>query len=841
MAISISYVNSLGRPIRLGRELGRGGEGAVFESPDVGHERVVKIYHDPLKPNKQAKLSAMVRVGTTDLFANSTWPTDTVHDAHKREIVGILMPRMAGYQEIHVLYGPAHRKKEFPDADWAFLVIAARNIAAATAKFHALGHVIGDINPNNVVVSAKAEVKLIDCDSFQINASGQHYLCDVGVPHFTPPELHNINFDKTLRTPNHDNFGLAVLCFHLLFMGRHPFSGRYLNGAREMPIEQAIREYRFAYGRTAATREMMPPPDSLPFETIPTEMQRMFWQAFTIPQTYSVIRPSAAQWMQQLDSLRNTITECPDQPAHKYPRSLSSCPWCSLESKARIFFFNPKIKSRPAFDFAGTWSRITTVTPPDNPSLPAFTFTLTPRPIAFPSEYSPRQVLAHCQNQKQLREVAVSAATKRLDKAQQQWTQHVTDKSFVDKLNDLRQNRDKYQLYEQRFAAQMKSIESQVRGLQLHDFLDGFYIRRTKLKGIGSTHVAGLASYGIETAADVSWAKVHAVPGFGDVKTSTMVNWRSSLEKQFIFNPTKVSGLSAIVQLRAQHSATLLPIERLLQAGAEELETIKQKLISWEKQLVAELENILKDVEQAKVDLAFAEQETRKAELAAYEFEQTLRRAEQERELAEKRKIDQDLFETEQERKRLANERRIEDEERRKAEQERLLETLNQQGHFQRESDIKIASKTRRTAFFPVVLLILWLTLLLGIFVASLTQERNTSDDLPRVITIIPSTATPFANLLPTVTPTKTPNNPSALSPDSQPPTLATPSITIIVLPDSRTVNVYKGPSDTEPIVSELVHGQPVIITGKTSSGLWCSVKLLDETKGWVRCEIFIK
>ena len=31
---------------------------------------------------------------------------------------------------------------------------------------------------------------------------------------------------------NHDNFGLAVLIFQLLFMGRHPFSGRYQRPGR---------------------------------------------------------------------------------------------------------------------------------------------------------------------------------------------------------------------------------------------------------------------------------------------------------------------------------------------------------------------------------------------------------------------------------------------------------------------------------------------------------------------------------------------------------------------------------------------------------------------------------
>jgi DNA-binding helix-hairpin-helix protein with protein kinase domain len=48
---------------------------------------------------------------------------------------------------------------------------------------------VGDINPGNVVVSQQAVVKLIDSDSFQVALDGRVFRCEVGVAHFTPPEL----------------------------------------------------------------------------------------------------------------------------------------------------------------------------------------------------------------------------------------------------------------------------------------------------------------------------------------------------------------------------------------------------------------------------------------------------------------------------------------------------------------------------------------------------------------------------------------------------------------------------------------------------------------------------
>ena len=92
------------------------------------------------------------------------------------------------------------------------------NVARSIASVHATGCVIGDINSQGVLVSDAATVSLIDSDSFQVAEALRTFLCEVGVPEFTPPELQGKNFDHVKRTSNHDAFGLAVLIFQLLFM-----------------------------------------------------------------------------------------------------------------------------------------------------------------------------------------------------------------------------------------------------------------------------------------------------------------------------------------------------------------------------------------------------------------------------------------------------------------------------------------------------------------------------------------------------------------------------------------------------------------------------------------------
>src|SRR5512137_1938790 len=141
---------------------------------------VAKIYARRPDDQTQLKLAAMVQLGTDELASFAAWPQRLLLDAKTRAVLGFLMPRVDGHREIHALYGPTARKAAFPDASWSFLVRAARNVAAAFDTVHRHGH---------VVVSRKATVRLIDCDSFQITHLGHTYPCRVGVPLFTPPEL----------------------------------------------------------------------------------------------------------------------------------------------------------------------------------------------------------------------------------------------------------------------------------------------------------------------------------------------------------------------------------------------------------------------------------------------------------------------------------------------------------------------------------------------------------------------------------------------------------------------------------------------------------------------------
>ena len=274
------------------------------------------------------------------------------------------MPRISGYQAAHLLYSPKSRRTSFPEAQFPFIVHSTANIARAFAAIHDAGQVIGDVNHGNLLVSEYATVALIDCDSFEVTDHNTVYPCLVGVPTYTPPELQGGSFQGIRRTKQHDAFGLAVLIFHMLFLGRHPFAGIYRNGTADMTIEEAITQYRFAYSLNTSSTQMQPPPSAPRLADFPPILSDLFIRAFSRAGPNGG-RPSAPEWIPPLVALSQNLKQCDANTSHHFSNHLVACPWCRVERMVGIPMFGIRLVlvGTEQFDISGAWAQIEAVRP----------------------------------------------------------------------------------------------------------------------------------------------------------------------------------------------------------------------------------------------------------------------------------------------------------------------------------------------------------------------------------------------------------------------------------------------------------------------------------------------
>ncbi len=338
------YTDDLGKNIILGKELGIGGEGAVYE---IANEPncVAKIYNKRAfeKEDKATKIKAMCNLYDKNLDQYSAFPQRCIYDTNGN-FVGFIMKKVSNSEIMLKLYNISERKQTslFFNTDWGAMVHTAKNLAIAFNGLHEKGIVIGDVNESNFLIDKNYCVNLIDCDSYQIQHNNKTYKCRVGKPEFTPPELlKKENCFNEKRTMNHDCFGLAVLIFLLLVLGKHPYSGK------DAPSElaESIKSGSYCYGQLAFDNKNMH--FYLVSNLLTPKIKELFEKAFD----NNTKRPSAKDWENALDELEKSLTHCKNDNKHVYPKNLHECIWCKLKTNSKGKFKpfdNTKNKTQPS-------------------------------------------------------------------------------------------------------------------------------------------------------------------------------------------------------------------------------------------------------------------------------------------------------------------------------------------------------------------------------------------------------------------------------------------------------------------------------------------------------------
>ena len=637
------------RPVARGALIGRGGEGDVYDVPDQP-DLVAKVYHKAPSPDRIAKLEAMVGLREDRLAEIAAWPVKLLRDRGSTVVRGFLMPKVKDHHPIHHLYSPKSRAISFPETDFRFLVHTAMNLARAFDRVHATGCVIGDVNYGNVMVSSKAMVKLIDCDSFQIqDRAGRIFRCEVGEPTFVPPELQGSELRKIDRNRNHDAFGLAILIFHLLFQGRHPFAGRF-QGTGDMGIERAIREHRFAYGRTGKAMRMEPPPYSLQLAEISREVAALFEQTFAPENARGGHRPMPAAWSVALEALGRHLAICSVNPAHFFVTSGVGCPWCTIEAGTGAILFQTKLVGTPpsaTADLTAVWAEIEAVATPPSNSPPPLQSRAMPSPsqpalairqkvissrigggilaiLTFLSVVNAGSlgielrwligatgILAAAilgfrggggrhRREYQQNEQAVSERYHALERT---WSERASNAAFLEKRRQLEAVRQELQQLPHYRDEQLRKLEANRREAQLRAFLEQFEIADAAIDGIGVTRKATLLSYGVETAEDINEHALSRVPGVGPTLAKRLLRWRAGLQSRFRFDATKAVDPKQLLAITRDVQIRQSRLEAQLRAGPSELARIAASIHQRQGLLRPQIDAAARELRQAQANL----------------------------------------------------------------------------------------------------------------------------------------------------------------------------------------------------------------------------------------------
>src|SRR3954451_10583097 len=171
---------------------------------------------------------------------------------------------------------------------------------------------------------------------------------------------------------------------------------------------------------------------------------------------------------------------------------------------------------------------------------------------------------------------------------------------------DLEQAVDEYRRLCSEKAQAIARLKTERRNRQLNNFLDRFLIKSGSIPGIGPAKTVTLASFGIESAGDISRVTIENIPGFGSATADKLLAWRATHERRFVYNPAPTpQDLQEQAKIEAEYGAKAGTLARQIAGSQAEMahlvNTFRQRLAAEN----SKLGEIAIRRAQLEVDLAF--------------------------------------------------------------------------------------------------------------------------------------------------------------------------------------------------------------------------------------------
>ena len=272
-----------GNKYHLEKQIGRaGGEGSVYITSKKKY--VCKIYKTDKNTNfKQEKIRLLTKNNIN--IRGVCLPEFMAFNSNK-EFVGYFMKQADGIEIKTSIFIPPLLKKKFPHWRRLHLAVVALSILETVKKLHEYNIILGDINPNNILIKDELNIYFIDTDSFQI----EEYPCSVGMTPYTRIKNHGRKYSEYLRNKNDDIFAIMTLIFQILMPGKLPYS--FSGGGSE---KENMKPENFPYKFGDDTNYKNAPDGQWMYiwSHLPYKLKEIFWKVFKLDEDinlYEAIR-----------------------------------------------------------------------------------------------------------------------------------------------------------------------------------------------------------------------------------------------------------------------------------------------------------------------------------------------------------------------------------------------------------------------------------------------------------------------------------------------------------------------------------------------------------------------
>jgi hypothetical protein len=280
--------------VKLGKKVASGGEGVVYETDR--QNTVAKIYHKThLTQSRKDKLDLMLSKPIK--HPSICWPQSLLVNL-SGDFCGYIMPKAEGLVLQTSVFIPALLKRKLSSWSRINLVSLALKFAEAIKFLNERNVIIGDINPNNVLVSENgSSIQIVDCDSFQIEG----FPCSVGTVHFTAADIQGKDYKSFLRSKEHEEYALATMIFMILMPGKHPYAQE---GGTSPADNIKAGEFPYPFGPEYRSHNVASGPWRYIWSHLPWPIKQAFHNVFRLKKTIS-----SSQWVKFLSDYIEQLEE----------------------------------------------------------------------------------------------------------------------------------------------------------------------------------------------------------------------------------------------------------------------------------------------------------------------------------------------------------------------------------------------------------------------------------------------------------------------------------------------------------------------------------------------------